>query len=1011
MRDGINIVNRYKELILDIEKKLGIGFQDKEKLCTVFLHSTYLNEKGDIATIKEKNYLREIGKSLFDLIKVEYIFKYITTDLKTLEFIDKGTKLDDIANKIGDELNMDNYIRFNKNKKLDINIKPDTILYQLLALVYLENGYEITKKLIIRNIDREVDYFIKNPTYDWKTIISEWSSNNKIKSSYILINEYGPDNEKNFEVKLKVLDKESIGNGKSKKEAEEDAAYNYCKRHFSKQELDKYIINMKFKKYQSNASKLPLNRKKELEEIKRIGISDIWLLNQCFVHNSYLFENRDSTYENYDNIAYLGTYVRACISDVYIYKNRHGLEEKFGGSANKVRRIIMGRDMSVSIFDKTDLSKYVLIGEATKKSTGIVDSIANNVVRAILGAILLSNGNLNSNFVKMYEKSIEEYLLNMGLEKVRNMDAVSQLQEILTIFNWEVIYKKEILTDLHEKNKNEIVAKLYIKIDNREKYIGECKNNSYKLARQEIANQVLGEIEDCIKASLLGNAQYSYKTNIINIETSIKEKSIEKFEEIVKKMPGLYKEISNIPPLVQKQILEINPNAIRYIKSLNKELQLEVVNQNGNLIRYINNPSLAVQLKAVNQNWRSIQYIENPNLEVQLEAVKQNISAIEYIDEPLPEVNSFIDEKHSEKESNVDNVNRFKNANDSRKVALSMENNQSIFEKDYSNLLNDCNLLPFIILDWKEPFSQQLIYLSKNINIKNIYIATGFMYKSGLLLLEQIIEMIYQNSGEIEFIIGSLQKYNEIKNSDKEEVIIGMDKNTAKCLNFLIKEKSVKIKTFEDCFYHGKFFMLEGEEKSCFVVGSSNVSNSAFNLNRELNLLYVLENNTENFNYFKKWYYNMAKESVDIHEIDERYFNNMEIGYISNYSILKVENDKFIDMINDLTDEELKFRLNLWMDRKPDSIYKDLGIESLAGYYLFEYPKYNLLVFESFEPKNSFYCFRNESIEELLYKLKGLTKTEIFELSDMNKRGYHIEDRDRLESNVNLYFVKKYKKI
>lgn len=123
---------------------------------------------------------------------------------------------------------------------------------------------------------------------------------------------------------------------------------------------------------------------------------------------------------------------------------------------------------------------------------------------------------------------------------------------------------------------------------------------------------------------------------------------------------------------------------------------------------------------------------------------------------------------------------------------------------------------------------------------------------------------------------------------------------------------------------------------------------------------------------------------------------------------LKDATNKFYSE-NPQADEELKFRLNLWMDKKPDAIYKDLGIESLEGYYLFEYNDYNLLVFESFEPKNAFYCFRNESIEKLLHKIKGLTKSEIFELSDMDKRGYHIEDRNKLESNVNSYFIKKYK--
>ena len=341
------------------------------------------------------------------------IYKYITTDFKTLHFLDKGTRHYNIASKIGEELKLDNYIKLNNSKELDINIKSDTVLYQILALSYLENGYEVTKNLIMRNMDKEIDYFIKNPIYDWKSIISDWSHRNKIKVNYMIINEYGPDNNKSFQVKLKVLDKESIGNGKTKKEAEMVAAYNYCKRYFSKQKLNKYIINMEFKKYQLNADKLPLNRKKELEEIKKIGISDIWLLNQCFVHNSYLFENMDSKYESYDNIAYLGTYVRDFIFEVFIYKNRERLEARFGSLVNNIRGIIRARDLNINIFNEADLSKYVLLGEAAKESTGIVDSIASDVIRAILGAIHLSNVDLNSNFIKMYEQSIEQYLVHV----------------------------------------------------------------------------------------------------------------------------------------------------------------------------------------------------------------------------------------------------------------------------------------------------------------------------------------------------------------------------------------------------------------------------------------------------------------------------------------------------------------------------------------------------------------------------------------------------------------------
>lgn len=315
----------------------------------------------------------------------------------------------------------------------------------------------------------------------------------------------------------------------------------------------------------------------------------------------------------------------------------------------------------------------------------------------------------------------------------------------------------------------------------------------------------------------------------------------------------------------------------------------------------------------------------------------------------------------------------------------------------------------FTILNNKESIDTQLRYLAKFINVKNLYIASGFVYKSGIKLLEDIINRVEKNLGRVQLIIGSLQNYNLYKKGKENKFILGMDKSTANYVNQLIEQKNVKIRTLEETFYHGKFYFLEGEKKSYVLVGSSNVSNTAFNINRELNILYAFDNEDQSLDNFKNWFREFWKECVNVDGLDENYFNDIEIEYISNYSIRKLQQQDVINRINDLTDEQVKFRLNLWQKRNPDNTYTDFQIDSLSGYILFEFKQYNLLVLESFESGNAYYCFKNKGIEELLVKLKHLSKTKIFELSDMSKRGYHINNKMKLENRINSMFIKKHK--
>lgn len=96
------------------------------------------------------------------------------------------------------------------------------------------------------------------------------------------------------------------------------------------------------------------------------------------------------------------------------------------------------------------------------------------------------------------------------------------------------------------------------------------------------------------------------------------------------------------------------------------------------------------------------------------------------------------------------------------------------------------------------------------------------------------------------------------------------------------------------------------------------------------------------------------------------------------------------------------------MKKRPDNVYMDLQVSSLPDYILFEFKEYNLLVFESFNPNNAYYAFEGNNIENVLATIKTLTKTEIVNLRSLIKRGYHIDDKAKLENTIDGLFIKTY---
>lgn len=363
----------------------------------------------------------------------------------------------------------------------------------------------------------------------------------------------------------------------------------------------------------------------------------------------------------------------------------------------------------------------------------------------------------------------------------------------------------------------------------------------------------------------------------------------------------------------------------------------------------------------------------------------------------------------SQVEINNKNKKEFKNIQSSEKFRPKKVNllelktrYPSLYEK---NLTNDS----LYIIKSNEPLQYHINFLCNEIDVVNISLATGFLYKSGLEMITTSFEKSLSNNGSIKLVVGSLQKYNLSLASDSSKICT-MDSATAKYLNAFIDNNSIELRTIERRFFHGKFYIFEGINKSCVLIGSSNISSSGFEKNHEFNILYILNSKSSLFKEFKQEFESILNHSISIDSIDSEKFIGMDIEqdqFSIDTTIQTVNQDDIRNKIEELSEDQIKKRLKMWMQRNPTNIYSDLKIKSLKEYILFEYVDYDLLVLESFEHGNSYYYFRNIQPEDLIMAIKNLSKTEIFNLSNMKKRGYHIKDDSSLELSIASLFIKK----
>jgi len=159
---------------------------------------------------------------------------------------------------------------------------------------------------------------------------------------------------------------------------------------------------------------------------KQIGIEfkDKGLLQQAFVHRSYINENRNSGLSHNERLEFLGDAVLELAITDFLYKK---YTDKAEGEMTAYRSALVNADTCASVATKLCMGAFLLLSKGESKDTGRARQyILANALEALIGAIYLDQG------LGTAEKFIEENFTGM-IDKIisdgSHVDSKSLFQE------------------------------------------------------------------------------------------------------------------------------------------------------------------------------------------------------------------------------------------------------------------------------------------------------------------------------------------------------------------------------------------------------------------------------------------------------------------------------------------------------------------------------------------------------------------------------------------------------
>ena len=209
------------ENFINLEKKINYSFKNKIYLSTALTHSSKSKNNNER--------LEYLGDAVINLAISDYLIKnYTDLDEGSLSILRSNLVSRATLSKVASQLGLESYLKIGKsllnqeNKKIFIY---GNAFEAIIGGIYLDKDFSQAASVVINLLEKEIESLKKNKTKDKKTLLQEELQQRKVdlpvyKSNY--------ENDESFNVicEVRELDLLSEGQGKNKKEAEQNAAAN-----------------------------------------------------------------------------------------------------------------------------------------------------------------------------------------------------------------------------------------------------------------------------------------------------------------------------------------------------------------------------------------------------------------------------------------------------------------------------------------------------------------------------------------------------------------------------------------------------------------------------------------------------------------------------------------------------------------------------------------------------------------------------------------------------------------
>ena len=214
-----------------LQEILGVSFKDLARLEQALVHSSYINENPDFAPTSNER-LEFLGDAVLGLVVAEKLYQDLPsfTEGEMTKLRAALVRRDTLARaaraiSLGDYLYLGKGEEASGGRRKPVNLAG--ALEAVIAAIFLDQGSATAKNFILRLFNKELQKVVSQGAgVDYKSQLQELiQAREQQTPAYYVIEAKGPDHDRRFTVEVRAGDTVlGRGSGKSKKEAETEAA-------------------------------------------------------------------------------------------------------------------------------------------------------------------------------------------------------------------------------------------------------------------------------------------------------------------------------------------------------------------------------------------------------------------------------------------------------------------------------------------------------------------------------------------------------------------------------------------------------------------------------------------------------------------------------------------------------------------------------------------------------------------------------------------------------------------